>query len=371
MSSRLLLLLPLALFWAIAAKGCAPRSPVPEQAAWPAGESWTLPTQRCRDFFVVEARINGTGPWRLLLDSGTAETLLRPELRAQVAPAGIDSLRIGDFVARRLGVADQEMAELSHALGLSLDGILGHPVFAGGLVTYDYPAGAVRLSRGRMDATTHALAPTRTRRRPLVRARIGGEPVWVLVDTGSSQGLTLTGLHRFDLAEEPVPTGTRVRVDGLHLLRSAVLAGQVFLGPLHLIRPLVHESPRLDLVGTRVLRHFAVTFDQRRGAVGFTRSGGDVAEPVPPDTLWSLGMAVRVRATGQEVLAVFAGSPAERAGVAPGDRIVAADGRAVDGRRCEAGAVTRPPPSAPVRLMVERAGARREVELTPVPVMGG
>jgi membrane-associated protease RseP (regulator of RpoE activity) len=223
-----------------------------------------------------------------------------------------------------------------------------------------------------MDPDAYALAATRTLRRPLVRARIGGQPRWVLIDTGSSQGLTLTGLHELALAEGPVPTGARVRVDGLHLLRSAVLAGQVFLGPLHLIRPVVHESPRMDLVGTRVLRHFAVTFDQRSGLVGFTRPGAEVAEPLPPDTLWSLGMAVRARATAHEVLSVFPGSPAALAGIAPGDRIVEADGRPLHGERCEAApASPPPPPPRPVRLMVERAGARQEVRVAPVAVVGG
>lgn len=357
---------------ALGTSGCDRPSAVPREVAWPRGEEWVLPTTRCRDFFTVEARINGTGPWRLLLDTGTGETLLDPRLRARVAPGAIDSLRVGAFVARRVAVEEQEMGALSNALGLHLDGIVGHPVFAGGAITYDYPAGEVRLSRRRLSAGQAGVAPIRTRRRPVVQARIGGETVGVLIDTGSSQGLSLTRLHRFALAERPVPTGARVRVDGVHRLRTARLSARVHLGPVRLDGPIVHESPAMELVGTRILRHFVVTFDQRGGLVAFARPEAHVSEPLPPETEWSLGMALQARATGHEVLEVFPGSPAAHAGLLPGDRIVGEGGASAPAGRCAAAPVELPPPPpGPVRLTVERGGGRHEVVLTPVPVVGG
>lgn len=331
-----------------------------------------LPTERCRDFFVVDAHINGTGPWRLLLDSGTAVTLLDPDVRRTIAPSGIDSLRIGGFQARHLAVEAQPMEELSNALGLQLDGILGHPVFAAGLVTYDYPRGEVRLSRSRLDAADEGIARTGSGGRPLVTARVGGWVVPVLVDTGSSQGLSFTGLHRFSLAEEPVPTGARVRVDGVHTLRTARLAGTVRLGPLRLDRPLVHESPAMDLVGTRVLRHFAVTFDQRSRRVAFRRPGASVGEPLSPETEWSLGMALQPGPEAHEVVEVFAGSPAARAGIRRGDRVRWPEGTRPGEGRCRSAPVELPPPPpGPVSLTVERDGQTRSVVLEPAPVVGG
>jgi regulator of sigma E protease len=67
---------------------------------------------------------------------------------------------------------------------------------------------------------------------------------------------------------------------------------------------------------------------------------------------------------------VIAGGPAERAGLAAGDRIVRADDRPVDSWEALVAAV-RAKPGEPLRFTVERAGARLVVEVMPDAVQAG
>jgi regulator of sigma E protease len=61
---------------------------------------------------------------------------------------------------------------------------------------------------------------------------------------------------------------------------------------------------------------------------------------------------------------VEAGSPAEKAGLKPGDRIVEVNGKATD-RWQDVGFATMTSPDRPVRLVAERAGQRLSVEIVP------
>ncbi|HEX7054141.1 MAG TPA: RIP metalloprotease RseP [Burkholderiales bacterium] len=67
---------------------------------------------------------------------------------------------------------------------------------------------------------------------------------------------------------------------------------------------------------------------------------------------------------------VIAGSPAERAGLAPGDRIVAAGGKPIDDWQALVDAV-RAHPGRALELQVERDGARRTVAVVPEAVSAG
>jgi regulator of sigma E protease len=67
---------------------------------------------------------------------------------------------------------------------------------------------------------------------------------------------------------------------------------------------------------------------------------------------------------------VLAGSPAERAGLAPGDRVLAADGAPLADWEALVNAV-RAHPGRPLSLLVEKDGAKRSVEVVPEVVGGG
>ena len=60
------------------------RLPGPPDAAARDGSQgeYVLPTRQCGDFFLVDAWVNGVGPFPLLLDSGAGRTVLDPAVLA-------------------------------------------------------------------------------------------------------------------------------------------------------------------------------------------------------------------------------------------------------------------------------------------------
>jgi regulator of sigma E protease len=94
------------------------------------------------------------------------------------------------------------------------------------------------------------------------------------------------------------------------------------------------------------------------------------ADEVESDALERVGLRL-YRPPLEPVLGqVIAGGPAERAGLAAGDRIVRADGKPIDTWEVLVNAV-RARPGKPLGLLVERDGTTREVEVIPAEVMAG
>ncbi len=301
-------------------------SPSPERVRLPELEGpYTLPSEMCGGYFIVDGWLNGTGPWPLLLDSGAGRTVLDPTVREA---AGIrwraDSLRIGEFEAFRFGAGELEMTALSSALGREIVGILGHPVFAGVLMTWDPKNRAILLERGELDRGMDGVFPARDDSRPWVGSVIGGDTLWVLIDTGSSRGLTLRNPERLDYLSPLTPTGARERFDGTHLVTSGRLATDARIGPLVVATPVVNNSVSVDLVGQEILEYARITFDQRNDLIRFERVNGDPSMLIPSPPVRSSGYAVRPGPSGAEVIHLFDGLAPE--GIEVGDVIVSVNG---------------------------------------------
>lgn len=293
--------------------------------------SYLLPTEACGDFFVAEVHINGAGPWPFLLDTGAGRTMVDPDvLREARVVRRVDSLRIGEFSAHDVGYGRLEMEELSAALGRRVEGILGHPVFAGTLVTYDYPAREVILQVGELSDDDEGVVATRADVRPFVRSDIGGRPRWVLIDTGSSRGLTLREPQMLAWESPMVATGARVRVDGVHLVRSGRLAGAASIGLIRVDRPVISNSVSVDLVGQEVLRHYRLTFDQRNDRLRIERPDTTLDVPVASPAVRTPGYAIRPRPDHAEVIHTWDAEVP----VLEGDRILAVAGQPWRDRSC-------------------------------------
>jgi regulator of sigma E protease len=122
---------------------------------------------------------------------------------------------------------------------------------------------------------------------------------------------------------------------------------------------LQREAVRLEILNER--GHLStVTLDLR----------GFPASEVEGDVLERIGLRL-YRPTLEPVLGqLVAGGPAERAGLAPGDRIVLADGKKIDTWEALVAAV-RARPGLPLQLVVQRDGTTRATEVTPESVAAG
>jgi regulator of sigma E protease len=94
------------------------------------------------------------------------------------------------------------------------------------------------------------------------------------------------------------------------------------------------------------------------------------ADDVESDALERIGLRLFRPPLEPVIGTLVAGGAAERAGLVPGDRVLAADGKPVASWEALVAAV-QARPEAPLSLTVERAGARRTIEVVPASVAAG
>ncbi len=298
-----------------------------------------LPMRTCGDYFIADTMINGEGPFAMLLDTGAGTTVIAPDVAQRIESARwMRQVQIDRFSAKgKLPCRVQEIDHLSRALGMKIDGILAYGVFKGVLLTYDYPRQQIRVKQGEFDAATLAsgeVVPTSTGDRPYIRASADGVDFTVLVDTGSSRGLTIKKLDRFKFREAPRPTGARMRINGLFIVESGRLEGDMKLGPLTLGQPIVNSSVSTNLVGQVVLRDFVVTFDQINHRARFQANDTSIDIPIEFPPLYGTGIVTAPREDRLIVRRVFAGSAADSAGIRIDDEIIAINGTKLEDRGC-------------------------------------
>lgn len=321
-----------------------------------------LPTRRCGDFFIVDAMVNGHGPFAMLLDTGASVSVLSPEA-AKICGLRrhMDDLRIGPVqFDENLRCVTRDLQALQHAMGERFDGIVGHAVFEKVLLTYDYPNARVSVRTGSITDNLPGVAPMKKGARPFVSVDIAGRRSDVLLDTGFTGGLMLTGFARLPFISDPVPVGGRLGIDGLKLDKAARLDGDADLGCFTLRDPIVQSADAEGLLGQRVLRDFVLTVDQQRGRFQLVRpdgsAGGVVVQPEP---LRGSGLLLDKQSDRMVVLKVFDGSSAGKAGVQERDAIVAIDGVLLAERGC---ALARPSGPVTRRYRVLRGDQQLEVE---------
>ena len=309
-----------------------------------------LPSRRCGDQFIVDAMINGEGPFALLVDTGCSTLVLSPGAAERLGGAtpvkGDAGTPLGGKIAvksavniRSLRIGEVELAESSApVLGLdrmkwafrqNIDGILGFDAFAECIVTFDFPAGQIRIGGRELRKDEGATGLRVKNHQPSARLSMGAFETEVVLDSGANGGLELAEPDRLPRRGEWVPVGAKVTVDGVRVFHGARLDGAVVLAGVTIIDPIVVKAGAESLVGCEVLRNFSWTFDQKRGLM-LVKSAGAVTIPARR----GVGMAVSPNADGLEVIGVFEGGPAEKAGLRKGDLITRVNGVEVIGMEC-------------------------------------
>jgi hypothetical protein len=350
---------------------------------------------------LVDVAVNGSRPLVFVLDTGAPLAVILKGERldgievdyrgvAQVGGAGgsgqTRTARLAGGVRLDVGGLSLEGASLvvmpeggdDHLGEHAWDGIFGGDLFSSTVVEIDWPSKTLRIH----DRERFA-APEGTREVPLVsrsghvfvtaELAIDGEArsVELVVDTGASHALAL------DPARVPPPAR---RLAGATLGRglNGVLRGDVArverlslggVGFEGVVTSFPADAAQTVAVGadgnlgTEVLRRFVVTFDYPRSRMLLAPTDA-AAEPFAFPTS---GMSTEpwIAADGTVgVDDVHPGSPAERAGIAVGDRLVAAGSRPVGQLGVDAlRKLLSQAPGTRVTLVVRRGDERREVEL--------
>jgi hypothetical protein len=235
-------------------------------------------------------------------------------------------LELGDARFDDVEVLLYDCALLSAHLGVPIDGVLGFPLFREALLTLDYPGNRVLLRPASSDLPVPgAVVPfDDARKTPLISVRLGERSLMALIDSGSDAAFSLNPVgvnprFAFGPAEGAVVgtiAGERLQQVG-RLDETMVLGGQIFE------QPIVDLTDELSTIGGGILRHFTVTFDQRRDRVVFHREERGVIT-APPQR--SAGVSFTRTPAYWRVAGVVPKSPAQAVGVERGDLVVRING---------------------------------------------
>jgi hypothetical protein len=344
----------------------------------------------------VPVTLDGSVEAEFLLDTGAGATCLMPRLARElgletegnlgaVGVGGTGSsrlshlgrLRVGGLELRDQRVVVIDLSGLEEAEGRAIDGVLGYDFFRRVVVDLDYEGRKVLLH----DPKRHRPGPGAVRlplslefNIPVVRATLEDSlEAPFIVDTGNAHDLLL----HFDFVREhallrpsrPSALISSMGVGGRERM-ALVHMESLRLGPLE-IRDLLVVLPRndrgasgIDLaagnIGGGVLRRYRVAFDYDGGEMILYPPGG--AQPVVSVEI--SGAILEQESGGLRVLMVLEGSPAETAGLSPGDLVLELAGR--DCSRIDRGTLeellgTKDGETVPVRLA--REGERLSTSL--------
>lgn len=235
----------------------------------------------------VMVMINGKGPFRFIIDTGTgSDALVTPELADELGLPDVGQVRLGDpsgqggtkvplVLIESLQFAGVEFGGIKAIRHSVMDevgncqGLLGFTLFRDFLLTLDFPNRQVRLGEGALSQDGEKLVfPFRMPDGvPISTLHIDGQPVEAQLDSGGG-GLTLpeSMAHRLRYEVDPVLFAIGESLSTRFQLKAARLASNVRLGVYSFEHSFVEIHPAFPLAnfGSPPMQNFAITFDQQK-----------------------------------------------------------------------------------------------------------
>jgi predicted aspartyl protease len=325
---------------------------------------------------IEDVMVNGKGPFRFLLDTGAEgagriDTSLVKALK--LAPIGssdsvgvlgqtmemalykLDNLALGKLKFSGLQVMGRDYNATIKGPGLRpIHGILGFHLFSEYLLTIDYPARKIDISRGKLPPPDgkNILSIISDDEDPEIEVGLGDQTVKALLDTGAmgELGVPTSVARKLKYTGEPVNRGQQ---DGVPL-QSATLDGVLRLGEAKFEKPTMMIAPRLNqvVVGVRILASLRVTYDQKDARIRIER----------PAERKRYGMQIGWRNSGLVLKGVDSGSIAEVAGLRSTDRIVAILDRPL--AEIDREDLSKLLDASQLTLEIERDGARQQIHMS-------
>lgn len=274
------------------------------------------PLELVHDKPYVSVRVNGKGPFRFLIDTGTGgQALVSPELADQLAlpvvgharlidPSGQGEQRSDILEIQSLDIAGVKFAGIKairHRLYGEEEnclGVLGFTLFKNYLLTLDYPRRRLLLDLGTIDSDEGgSVFPFRMPDGvPIVPLRIDGQRLEAQIDSGGT-GLSLpeTVAAKLKFVATPVAFGNGESLATRFQIKASRLRPDVRLGRYSFKQAFVEINPAFPLVnfGSTPLQHFAVTFDQQKLLVRFESSQKILHLDASPTTMQLLNQPKR------------------------------------------------------------------------------
>ena len=324
----------------------------------------TVPFQLLNNHVILNAKVNGKGPFPFLLDSGghdivTPETLSALGLtsKGEAASGGageakatngysrVDSLDVGGAVLTGQTVVTLDFSPLA-VEGIELGGMLGLEFIERFIVRIDYGRRTITImDPKKFGALEHRASGTAVpfvfyEHMPQVRGTFDGRPALFNIDTGSRSDVTMTRpfIERQNL-REAYPNGISATEGwgvGGPSKAYLVRAGAMMLGTVKVPGPIAGLSTAKKgsfsdgmydgNVGSGALKRFVVTFDYPERTM-FLKP----ASRLDPDTgeFDRSGMWINLATDGLKIVDIANGGPADLAGLKIGDVITNIGGQPV------------------------------------------
>lgn len=278
--------------------GVAPMRRVRAGAPEPPGEVTIgsrseLPMTFARHVPVIEAKVNGKGPFRFAFDTGFAGVLMvSGDVAKQLGLNVVGETTAGDPSGKNARLVRQAhiesfdvgSAQLSDFLagietekGLDdTDGVVGLKMFNSLLVTFDYPRQKIIISGGKLPANDpHVLKYRAEHGIPNIDVDVAGTKVSMDIDAGSPALLTvpLSVAKSLPLDAEPRVVGHARTVSNEFDIYGATLKGEAHVGEVTVTNPQLDfvEIFPVGNIGSRFLSQYAVTFDPENHLVRFAK----------------------------------------------------------------------------------------------------
>jgi hypothetical protein len=322
--------------------------------------AFTVPFTLIGDHIYTNATVNGTGPYRFIVDTGGVNLidtgLVKPlSLKITGSEMGhgvgtstvesgqttIDQLKIGDgtFNAQKFYTFDFQ--QLYPGGGVEMAGMVGASLFRQYVTCFDFSHHVIELIDSARFDPSQAGAPLPMSIKDseiTIRGHFDAAPGIFQIDTGSPTTLTLNSpfvarhnlLSKFSKQVESLSSGVGGSVQAF-----TVRGRKLVLGSVQIDKPITVLSvsskgqlARGDLdgsIGIGALKRYIVTFDFPRKRLFL-----EPYQPAPPDldTYDRSGLRIELEPAGFCVVSVAKGTPAAEVGLHPGDVIVAVDGQA-------------------------------------------
>lgn len=319
----------------------------PIETAVPAGGT-VVPMQFFQNIPHVDVYVNGKGPYRLVVDTGAPVLCLNSAVADELklppatlaggaganvvlrSPGGagqagslreVETLKIGDAEFRGVRAVTSESPFTD-----DFDGVLGMAVFRDCLLTYDYPAGKLRLAQGELPPRNgrDVLDYVVRRGKLIVSADVDGQPFDFTLDTGASAWFVFPEAltKRCSYVYGPVEGHKARTIDRETIVQMARLSCRLKLGDHVFERPYgtVEGDTSLAVIGSGALDEFTLTIDQSNKRLRLSRVGNSAIVP-PPYRVFGFGM--RREGDAVRINYVIPKSPAQQAGLKEGDTIIA------------------------------------------------
>src|SRR5262245_27354307 len=203
----------------------------------PIGQLGHLPT--------VRALVNGSGPYRLAIDTGSADVLrVSAGLARALALRRTGVVRTGDPSGRN--AVDVPVVRVGSVRGrLEPDGIIGLGLFASVTAQLDYPKRRLRLSNLALPRHgAHIVELGRRQGVPQIAVDAARKRLWADVDSGGPALLTVPRRLQVPLLERPRVVGRESTATNEFEIRAARIAGDLGVAGWTWRRPTIHIVDR-------------------------------------------------------------------------------------------------------------------------------